>query len=138
MSRIRFTARWFSLLVVMVAAVFSATGQAQAADDLTIARCAVNTRCMPQTRLADVNHIGWVHLNLNYCDAGMMCPKIYRVSTGAWSWNGKAWSRTSINGGWVYVYPYTGSWRWAWTQESGWVAMDSGRFELRPQYPIYY
>lgn len=83
------------------------------------------------TRTAGTNHVGWVYLNLNYCAPGAMCAKIYRISTNAWSWNGSAWSQGQLRGGWVYVYPYTGEWRWAWTQESGWVAISGHRFEFR-------
>ena len=32
----------------------------------------------------------------------------------------------------VYIYPYAVGWSWAWTQSTGWVAVNSGRFELRP------
>ena len=81
--------------------------------------------------LASTSHIGWVYLNLNYCAPKMMCTQMYRMSASAWSWSGTAWNKASINNGWVYVYPYTGEWRWAWTQESGWVAMNTGRFEIR-------
>ena len=75
--------------------------------------------------------MGWVYLNLNYCAPGAMCAYIYRESTTAWHWTGTKWMQASLRGGWVYVYPYTGSWRWAWTQDSGWVAISGGRFELR-------
>jgi hypothetical protein len=82
--------------------------------------------------VAGVGHIGWTFLNLNYCPPGAMCALNYRTSIPAWSWTNGAWKQASLNGGWVYTYPYTGSWRWAWTQQSGWVAVNSGRFEIRP------
>ena len=74
---------------------------------------------------------GWVYLNLNYCPPGALCAMLYRTSTPAWSWTGTSWKQSSIRGGWVYVYPYTGEWRWAWTQDSGWVAISGHRFEYR-------
>jgi hypothetical protein len=83
-------------------------------------------------RTARLGHVGWTYLNLNGCRLGRMCAAVFNDSTSAWRWTGAAWSRASISQGWVYVYPYTGEWRWAWTQRSGWVAMNTGRFELRP------
>jgi hypothetical protein len=80
---------------------------------------------------APVSYKGWVYLNLNYCSPHMLCAQVYRTSTSAWSWTGSSWRQSSIRGGWVYVYPYTGSWRWAWTQSSGWVAISGHRFEIR-------
>jgi hypothetical protein len=80
---------------------------------------------------APTSYKGWVYLNLNYCPPGALCAMLYRTSTPAWSWTGSSWKQSSIRGGWVYVYPYTGEWRWAWTQESGWVAISGHRFEIR-------
>lgn len=85
----------------------------------------------PTTKLASSSHIGWTFLNLNYCPPGMMCAAVHTSSMNAWRWTGSAWTRTSLAGGWVYVYPYTGQWRWAWTQSTGWVAVSGGRFEIR-------
>jgi hypothetical protein len=81
---------------------------------------------------APTSYKGWVYLNLNYCPPRAYCAMLYRTSAPAWSWSGSAWSQTSLRGGWVYVYPYTGEWRWAWTQSSGWVAITGHRFEIRP------
>lgn len=85
--------------------------------------------CSP-TRLAGLRYAGWTKLNLNHCPHGMMCAAVYRDSMAAWSWSGSAWKSTTLRQGWVYVYPYTGSWRWAWTQSGGWVAVSGGRFEI--------
>jgi hypothetical protein len=83
-------------------------------------------------RLAGVGYKGWTYLNLNYCAPRAACVAMFRQSMSAWSWTNGAWKRAQLDGGWVYTYPYTGSWRWAWTQRSGWVAVNSGRFEIRP------
>jgi hypothetical protein len=89
--------------------------------------------CLPAGyRTAPVTHKGWTYLNLNYCPPSRACAAIYQVSMPAWSWTGTSWRQSTLKGGWVYVYPYTGQWRWAWTQQSGWVAVNSGRFEIRP------
>lgn len=85
----------------------------------------------PTVRLAPVNHVGWTYLNLNYCAPSLMCAQIYRDSTSAWRWTGSQWTPATLRGGWVYVYPYSGQWRWAWTQQSGWVAISGHRFEIR-------
>lgn len=48
------------------------------------------------------------------------CPS----SVTAYRWTGGRWYATyqRVNQS-VYVYPYGGAWRWAWTRESGWLAM---------------
>jgi hypothetical protein len=81
--------------------------------------------------LASVGYTGWTYLNLNYCAPGRVCTLAYKISTPAWRWTGSEWRQTTLNGGWVYFYPYAAPWRWAWTQNSGWVAISGGRFELR-------
>ncbi len=132
--------RWLAiatLALVTSAAAMPATSSA--ADGFVAPRCvapandALFARCMPpyQPAVAGTNHIGWTYLNLNYCAPGMACIALYRDSMSAWSWSGTAWRASSLRQGWVYVYPYTGSWRWAWTQDTGWVAVTGGRFELR-------
>lgn len=85
--------------------------------------------CSP-IRLAGLRYVGWTKLNLNHCPRGMMCAAVYRDSMAAWTWTGTTWKAATLRQGWVYVYPYTGSWRWAWTQEGGWVAVTGGRFEI--------
>jgi hypothetical protein len=129
--------RWATvaaLALVASAAALPATSSAATAE-AAIARCAgvPGARCVVPLRpaTAGLNHVGWTYLNLNYCAPGMACIALYRDSMAAWSWSGSAWRATSIRQGWAYVYPYTGSWRWAWTQDTGWVAVSGGRFELR-------
>jgi hypothetical protein len=91
-----------------------------------------------QEALAPTNHVGWTHLNLNHC-AAQVCTAQYRADAPAfiprYTWSGAQWyissfSETKIKGGWVYVSPYSGQWRWAYTQTTGWV-IATGRFELR-------
>jgi hypothetical protein len=129
----RLLVRW---LPIMVLAWTCSLATAAPAAALTTACPAIHPRpawCDSQTQpaLASPKHVGWVYLNLNYCPPGMMCALVYRQSTQAWHWTGSRWTQRSINGGWVYVYPYTGEWRWAWTQQSGWVAISGHRFEIR-------
>lgn len=133
----RLTVRW--LLVALVAAL---TATAAAAPTTASARAinacpAIYPRpayCdggAQQFATAGLRHVGWTYLNLNYCAPGYACAMIYRISTPAWRWNGRSWVSAQLPGGWVYVYPYTGNWRWAWTQQTGWLAVSGGRFELR-------
>jgi hypothetical protein len=139
MSR-RFSWRWITLAALTLVTASAAVPAGASAADVAAARCiqpiggAYPTRCaMPQYQpaTAGLQHVGWTYLNLNYCAPGMACLAIYRDSMSAWSWSGTAWRPSSLRQGWVYVYPYTGSWRWAWTQSTGWVAVTGGRFELR-------
>ncbi len=130
--------RWLPVIAVATAIAASLAIPTTASANGLVAACpAIYPRpayCdggVAEYRTAGTSHVGWVYLNLNYCAPGLMCTRIYRVSTSAWSWSGTAWSQRQLRGGWVYVYPYTGSWRWAWTQESGWVAISGHRFEIR-------
>lgn len=130
----RRTIVWAAIATMLVAAFATAAAPATAAA--TTAACpAIYPRpayCDVSHRtLARTSHVGWVYLNLNHCPPGMMCAALYRATTPAWSWTGSAWRQSSLRQGWVYVYPYTGAWRWAWTQQSGWVAISGGRFEIR-------
>ena len=50
----------------------------------------------------------------------------------AWRWTGYQWESADFYGsGWAYVYPFSGQWRWVWRQNTGWLAVNSGRFEIR-------
>lgn len=129
---------WWAILVLAVAS--AGTLAAPATSSATIIGTPVCPAIYPRpaycdgpapVQLAGVRHVGWVYLNLNHCPQAMMCAAIYRDSMPAWSWTGSSWRQSTLRQGWVYVYPYTGSWRWAWTQQSGWVAVSSGRFEIR-------
>lgn len=130
---------WWAILTLTVAFTATAATPTTASADIATPYCpAIYPRpayCSTPVPVgyatAPVSYKGWVYLNLNYCAPNMLCAHIYRTSTSAWSWTGSSWRQSSIRGGWVYVYPYTGSWRWAWTQESGWVAISGHRFEIR-------
>ena len=127
---------WWAILAIAIAGTATAAAPATAEATVRYACPAIYPRpayCDEQAnapRLAAANHVGWVYLNLNYCPPGYACAAIYHSSTPAWRWSGTAWSRASLAGGWVYVYPYTGSWRWAWTQQTGWVAVNTGNFRI--------
>jgi len=133
------------LATITVAAASAADGEGASAASEGY-RCAASSgyRCDPRPsapsyQSVPVGHVGWTYLNLNYCPPETNCTRIYRTAIGAYSWtigayswtNG-AWAQTQLTGDqWAYVYPYSSPWRCAWTQRTGWVAVSSGRFELR-------
>jgi len=134
------TARhYWVIAAVLLASIITAlatTAAAPASADAAVACPAIYPRpayCDGNDgpALAGVNYTGWVYLELNHCPRGVVCRMYYRESAGAWSWTGNRWVQSSIKGGWVYVSPYTGTWRWAWTRQSGWVAITGERFEKR-------
>jgi hypothetical protein len=89
-------------------------------DRLTMDYCSVT--------YASPAYKGWTYLE-STCPQGAAC--FWSGQIGAWRWSGTAWSQTNLRAAqWVYVYPYTGEWRWAWTQATGWVATNSGRFRI--------
>ena len=51
------------------------------------------------------------------------CNYSQAVSGLAYRWTGQGWVAVQLPRGYVYVSPYTGNWRWAWTQSTGWVAV---------------
>ena len=64
---------------------------------------------------APAGFIGWGTVTTS---SGGMIP--------AWSWNAAAstWSAAPVaSGSDVYLYPWTSSWAWTWTQASGWRAV---------------
>lgn len=79
------------------------------------------------------SHQGWVYVRQGqgpcpaspipeYCDQ----PEL----VDAWRWSGSSWSRAHLVGGeQVYAYPYSGSWHWAWTQRTGWLAIQTAKLD---------
>lgn len=121
-----------TLAAITVALALPGTASAGAYED-----CVASTMrgativCYPeQPRLAGLRHTGWTWLSLDNCSS-VACTNVYRTSAPAWRWTGTSWVRSSLAPGWVYVAPYTGQWRWAWTKRTGWVAVTGERFELR-------
>ena len=152
MTRRRST-RWLAL--ALTAATFLATAAVAGPTAATAAPCAPTVaNCqLPQCewgadgfapptdcsvvgyRTAGLTHVGWTYHVPNHCPAGQLCAQGGGVdywTAPAWRWSGSRWVATRLSAGWVYVYPYTGQWRWAWTQSTGWVAVTGSRFEVRP------
>ncbi|MCW2923515.1 MAG: hypothetical protein JWM98_919 [Thermoleophilia bacterium] len=83
-------------------------------------------------RVAPADYVGWVYLDLDPCARDTdACGTYVPEWTLGWNVVNGQWHATGIQGGWVYVSPYTGKWRWAWNQRSGWVALYDARFERR-------
>ncbi|MCW2971743.1 MAG: hypothetical protein JWN72_16, partial [Thermoleophilia bacterium] len=71
------------------------------------------------------DHVGWAYLSFYSCGS-YECER-----QTAWAWTTTGWSPTSLGRGWVYLSPYSGQWRWAWRQSTGWVAIYGGRLTKR-------
>jgi hypothetical protein len=121
-------------LITLVAAAMIAIGLPQAAHaGSPICIPSKYGPCAPQKveqQLAPLSYTGWTRLNLNYCAPGLACAAIYAMSTHAFKWTGKGWADTQLPGGYVYVAPFGGAFRWAYTAQTGWVAIAGERFEL--------
>ena len=136
-ARIRtsWQATWITLAALLVAGIIALGLPSAAHAGTSCIPTKYTNTCAPQKTqeppLAPLSYTGWTYLNLNYCAPGLACTLSYAISTSAWKWTGKAWANGSINGGWVYVAPFGGGYRWDYTAQSGWVALSTGRFEIR-------
>jgi hypothetical protein len=118
-------------LVAALAVSFSKPADAHAFVDPSIVR---------------VNYVGWGEVRSDSTPA-RACPAIYpapsycynRISfKTAYRWTGRSWVPQSIAGGTqVYIYPYTGSWAWIWTQRTGWLAIQRGELSTGQRCPTY-
>lgn len=75
------------------------------------------------------SHVGWVETKpLVACLAiGLPCSN---PTHQAWRWSGTQWQSVRIRGGVdVYVYPYSAPWHWAWTQDTGWLAIQNSSLQ---------
>jgi hypothetical protein len=55
------------------------------------------------------------------------------ASSTQWRWTGAQWAKQNVAlGTWMWVQPYAVGWSWAWTAQTGWVAVqDRGLFVAR-------
>lgn len=58
------------------------------------------------------------------CLAGAPAVTAYRLV-------GRSWQATSMPLGVAYLSPYAPGWYWAWTQETGWLAVESSHAAYR-------
>ena len=90
--------------------------------------CAVtDSRSLPCQSAVPATYKGWAHV-ANGC--GISYENGYRI---AWRWTGSTWARAYVwNGAQVYVWPYGGGWSWIWTQQTGWLALQSNVLLVNP------
>jgi hypothetical protein len=125
-STSRSIATWRRILVVTITALIAMLAVSATAPT------AANAFMSPT--VVRSSHQGWVHVR----DVPRACPAIYpapaycsapaRVT--AWQWTYSGWQQSSIGGGTrVYAWPYSGQWHWIWTQQTGWLAIETARLE---------
>lgn len=81
-------------------------------------------RAAPNYVSVPANHVGWVTLAVGSSSYGQIRADGYAIGYRS---TGFGWQAVSVPSGWVYHYPYSGSWRWLWTQQTGWVAYDASQ-----------
>ena len=128
----RRTIRHLLILVTAIAAATTAVAAAPTSASAAGAPTCLHDRVTLDycaTTYASPRYKGWTYLE-STCPPEAYC--FYAGSINTWTWDGRAWSRSRLNAAqWVYVYPYSGEWRWVWTQKSGWQATTEGRFVVR-------
>ena len=85
---------------------------------------------------------GWHAYVDHHCDfapfnADMACTEQY-VMHDAWAWHKGGWSAAQIGEGTrVYIHPFGSSteWRWIYTADAGWMAIDVDQLVLRWSVP---
>ena len=85
-------------------------------------------------RYAVTNPCGFSMLPYDYDDPIPMvaCLAVMPAPVSAWRWTGGGWMATSIDiGRSAYLAPYAAGWRWAWTKETGWVAIEQKHAAFR-------
>lgn len=60
------------------------------------------------------------------------CIALAPAPVVAWRWTGSSWAKSGLDiGTAAYFAPYATGWRWAWTQETGWVAIEQRHAAFR-------
>lgn len=61
------------------------------------------------------------------------CVAMLPPPVATWRWTGSGWIRGGAlhPGDKAYFAPYAAGWRWAWTQRTGWVALDTRHAAFR-------
>jgi hypothetical protein len=125
--------RWLLALATVTTALLVPAGSAQALYPCGVAAPAstgATTCAMPgpvRQPISD-SYKGWAYVAGFTCPPGAMCPAIAEISIVAWRWTGSQWVQASLNvNEQVYAWPYVGTWHWAWTQRTGWVAVPTDK-----------
>jgi hypothetical protein len=118
--------RWWLALAVTIGALIAPAAPAQA--EFLVPYCGnpgpiyatayiAQPRCPihPLHQALGPNYQGWAHV------------QSVPAWTAAYRWDGSAWRGLWMQADQsVYASPYAGGWTWAWSQQTGWVAMQRG------------
>jgi hypothetical protein len=126
---------------ITVVATITAAAVALAAMLATPAHATVRFAPAPYqctTAADEPNFIGWATISHRGCIAPGMATTTECRSSAAYRWTGTAWRNVGLSecGGprQVYVYPYTSGWSWVWSQQTGWLAVQSHLVHVRVGY----
>jgi hypothetical protein len=123
------TRRWWALLattmVAMLASALPLTGTAHAA---TAAAIPVYANCSFASD--QPSYRGWATIAFRGCPHPGSAQTADCASATAFRWTGSDWqaqylNECSMGGRQVYVWPFAGAWSWVWTQQTGWLAIQS-------------
>jgi hypothetical protein len=127
------TWRWLATMATIAAATFAMTAVTAAPAHALGAPIYTCT-----TAVDEPNFVGWATISHRGClEPGAPRTMECRASA-AYRWTGAAWQKQSLSecGGprQVYVYPYAAGWSWIWSQQTGWLAVQSSLVQIRGGY----
>ena len=119
------TTRWLAVACLTLAALVAAPSAASATS-----ACPGSCGSFegPVARPVPTNYVGWAAFTPDAPDCRAAICVGEELTAPAWRWTGTSWRPAYLPGGFVYVYPYSGDWRWAWTARTGWVAIYGAHF----------
>jgi hypothetical protein len=125
------TWRWLTTAATIAAAAIALMATS-AAPALAFAAPAPASTCTFASQAP--NYVGWVTLAYRGCPNGFAQTADCKALT-AYRWTGRSWQYFGLNecGGprQVYVYPYAAGWSWVWSQQTGWLAVQSSSVLIR-------
>lgn len=70
---------------------------------------------------------GWVYVRAAPVYSACARDAYCRTYVGVYQWSGYGWRNglSARRGVRVYAYPFSGQWHWAWTQQTGWLAIPT-------------
>ena len=81
------------------------------------------------------NYKGWAAYADTHCgfepfNAGMACTADFQYRA-IWLYTAQGWQRDNLGEGTqFYVYPFSSTWRWGWTRDTGWFAIKASDVTL--------
>lgn len=137
----------FALLATTIAVVAMLLVPAGASAATTIVRWADEPRpancdpfsCSVQDYKVTAyrNYTGWARVDFPLRHACANClDGGFEVALPVYQWTGTAWRTTSLstNHRRVWVAPYASGWSWIWTQQTGWLAVQSSFLHVATVY----